>query len=103
MFKKQNAREGIKTYRIITFVYHIQTNGLKNKMPERALRPFFIHCYDPSTSEILFKKQNAREGIKTELFPTVFHPLVRRLKNKMPERALRRLRVTTDIKPPAAV
>ena len=38
---------------------------LKNKMPERALRLHLLWT-DVLPSELWFKKQNAREGIKTQ-------------------------------------
>ena len=87
-FKKQNARKGIKTDRRL-FVRHSQ-KGLKNKMPERALRQFSLQPSYVIMILVTFKKQNARKGIKTKFWSDNYEDgYAFRLKNKMPERALR--------------
>jgi len=89
MFKKQNARKGIKTLTGVTLndrstslknkmperaLRHsinkignvrIRNLSLKNKMPERALRPGAVVIAPVPAGRYTFKKQNARKGIKT--------------------------------------
>jgi len=86
LFKKQNARKGIKTVKLAQIADYLAIAGLKNKMPERALRQLFapMVCDDG----LKFKKQNARKGIKTQQDQNKSLILLC-LKNKMPERALR--------------
>ena len=85
--KKQNAREGIKTLRVVKIVFH-EHSRQKNKMPARALRR---SRWGPRRWWIRgrSKKQNAREGIKTDKISKHFIGLLFCQKNKMPARALR--------------
>jgi len=50
-----------------TYLITVLWGRLKNKMPERALR-LNIRIYDIDFSIVRFKKQNARKGIKTYFF-----------------------------------
>jgi len=91
LFKKQNARKGIKTHRCTGELHNFLQCKFKKQNARKGIKTQSTKALSRPVDR-LFKKQNARKGIKTTcMISTAQAAWLFGLKNKMPERALRHL------------